>query len=1223
MSGCCVWPIPNWPPAAPPVAPVVVPPPAPPVALSPTTGTFGYSNSAYGGMIPIIYGNDRVTGNVIWAGPMTGVSATVDGQTYTYDVVDFAVALCEGPINGVVKIWAGDKLALDNSIDTNGSGVVIPPPTGIIGAYIADFTDPNGAFAALDPAARGKATKVTIFNGDEHQLAQGVMVSQEGYESTPAYRGCAYVLFQDFPIESGNLPALYFEVISNTETDAPRQYSDFVDTVFDTQKYGTLQYDPSYDRFYTYARKTSPAARGLEVVDGNTMVELAQYEIEVANSIGPDWNTLCIAQTLGILVVTAQSGNKGITYTINPFSGTLLYTLGPGGNLVGHGTADNGIDLGFGNIALGTGVCTFVCPVVHTGAQLQDVFCAVGQLNQSVALASIGNNGLITMLSANNGVLPAVNNAICVIDMNANAYSTLTAARHFYDGYVSMGQHVYGFSWNTNEGTSIKVWRLTAASPTVDPTAPVYANLAAIPVDIFAGSGYTYAVRAVQCDRSDMCLVLLVQGSAGTWLCKYNPYTGHILWVTAVSGFPASIESETGPNWGTLYGKYAWIDGANAVWRIDLSNGVMTSVMGALSEQSLPNLSNAKQFYNGGENSITYLTATATKHMTKFFIDRLARQDISVADIAINLIERTGLLESDIDADDLADLTVSGYTVDNVQSVSQCFSELGQAFTYDVVESNGRIRFKTRGNGVDLTVPHAQVGAGAGGSGDNAWLVTHQLNDGSRIRKINLTYKDLDRDFAQNVQSIILNRYGTQVFDPEAAINVTVPFVMTADQAKALAEILLYSKLTYNTTYEFTLSPANIILDAADVITITMPAGEDNITVRLRDVTIDSGNAVSVQASEENPDIYTDQIAVFGNLGRFNKRIVPQPTPRIDVLFLTIPGRRNDEIGISTTTHRLFLTTLNSREGQDVLATFMPVTVDGTTYSVSPTAGYPTWGFVVTAPSHTKSTASWDYDSTLVVDLVNESDFVSIASATQSDLLASDTVNLCYLAGELFQFVNATQLSTTPNRWQFDLLARGKMGTDPYCQSAVKGDRFVLLAGADGVVDGFSTSPFDVPHGASPTHNVSVAIPTGNPYQPTFGLSVKALNLAPFRVAAFYMSYVSTDAVMDWQRRDRTGDGAYPDDGSVAPSESVDNPEASETYVLYLYKNPATFSPTTPSSYLRKVTVTTNTYTYTAAFQTADAFVRATDTLYVQIQQTGSLSGIDDGTSEVHQLAHA
>lgn len=1224
LPGGIMWPVPNWPPPAPAQPPVTLPPPGPPTSLSPTTGALGYTNSAYGGMIPIVYGSDRVTGNVIWASMPVQVETEINGQAYVYQVVSFAVALCEGAINGVLKIWAGPKLALDNSLQVDGSSVVVPPTSGAIGTYTADFTDPTGAFSALDPSSRGRITKVTVFNGDEFQQADGIMSGTEGYENTPAYRGCAYVLFEDFPIEQNNVPALFFEVISHTSTDSPRMYSDFVDTTFDTWKYSTLQYDPAFDRFYTLGQKTSPAARGIEVTDGNALEELAQFEIENYNGIGVDWGTLVITPLNGILVATAQSGNKGIVYTFNPLSGGLLDTLGPGGNLVGNGVPGNGIDLGFGAIVNNSCVLAFSCPVGFGAAALQDVFCAVGFVNQSVGLASIDSNGGITMLSTNNSVLPNLNNTICYLNIDLNTFSAVAALRHFYDGYVSVGQHVYGFSYANNEATSIKVWRLTAASPTVNPTAPVYIHLADLPVDIWGGTGFAHNVRLAIVDGSDRCILLFIEGASSTWMCKYSPYTGHILWNTAITALPVSIESQTGPDFGLIHGKYAWIDGAGAVWRADLSNGNVTSVMTNLSTQSLPALSNAKQYYNGGENSITYLTATATKHMTKFFIDRLARETIALSQIVVDLVERTGLLPSDIDVDDLSELELYGYSITQVQSIRSCFSELSQAFTYDVVESNGRIHFKTRGNGVDGTIPHTQISAtnqqGEGGN-ENAWLNTQQINDGARIRKINLTYKDIDRDFAQNVQSIILNRYGVQVFDPEAAINVQVPLVMTAQQAVQLGEVLLYSKLTYNTTYDFTLSPANLIYDAADVVTITMPDGEDDITVRLRVVTVVSDNSVQVQASEENSDIYDDQVDVFGNLGRFTIRTIPQPPGRIIALFMTVPGRRNDEIGSTTVKHRLFLTLLNTKV-TPALTQYLNATIDGVAYTVSPPESFPTWGLVVTPPSHTKSTASWDDISTVVVDIINYSDAVAIASAIngKADLLDSDTINLCYIAGELFQFTDVASLGG--DRYQFTGLARGKMGTDPYCQNARAGDHFIMIAGVDGTVDPASGLPIDVPVGTTPIKQIQVNLNTGSPFQPTFGASIMALNLTPFRVADFRFSYVSTDVVMSWQRRSRTADGAYPDDGSVAPSESVTLPELSETYVLYLYKTAATFDATNPATYLRKVTVTTNAYTYTAAFQTADAFVRATDTLYVQIQETGSNTGFDDGDAETHSLPH-
>lgn len=1186
-------------------------------AVSPNNGTLGYTNSAYGGVIPIVYGSDRLTGNVIWASaPLTINTTDASGQPFSYQAVDFALALCEGPINGVLRLWAGDNLILDNTATVDSDGVMQPGPTGQIGSYTIDLTDPTGPFANLSAASR--QTKITIFTGAETQIAQGAMVSSDGYDATPAYRGVAYVLFENFLITQSSVPAVYVEITAHTSSQAPRLYGDFVGTTFDTWKYYLLQFDPSYNRFYTVGQKTSPAAVGIEVTDGNTLKELAQFEINNFWSIGPDYSTTCVMPGSGLLVISEAAGNAGITHVINPLSGGLLSSLGPGGNLVSHSLTD-----GFAVVS-SSSVCSFNCPETASSSIPIDVYCAVGFVNESIGFAKVDTNGKLQMLSSLNLVTPALNNVVQPITVDSVFAAASPANAKFYDGVSALGSNVFGFSWNNNESTSIKVFRVTvfrpgglgAAAVTID--APVYLELAAIPVDILGGTGFAYSVRFVIIDHADNCLVLVIDAPGrGPYLAKYSPFTGRTKWVTSVPGFSASSQNINGPNWGLVTGTYAWIDANGAIWKIDLSNGTLTSAS-TLSAQSLPAMSNSVQYYNGAENSITYLTGTGSKHITKLFLDRKTRSTIELADIVTDLIKRTGLLPSDITVSDLAALTLHGYTISNVQAVRQCFSELGQAFTYDVAESNGKILFKTRGNGVDATILHDYIMGATNSTSADEWLTTTQLNDGSRLRKINLTYRDIDRDYANNVQSVILTKTGSQVFDPEAFIDVTVPIVLTADEAIALAEILLYAKLTYNTTYEFTLAPSYIMLDPADVLSVPMPGGEDDLVVRLRDVVINADNTVQCKASDENSDIYLDQITLFGNIGRFEKQVIPALPPRIDPFMLQIPGRSADEIGQTTSAYALFIAFLNS-----AVATpggSINVTVDGTLYLVNG-ATFATWGYVVTPPNKTKSTAATDYDSVVTVQMIGTQG-AALASAAGgiADLLASDQVNLCYIAGELFQFITAT--NTGGNTWQFTGLHRAKFGTDPAVGNARVGDRFVLLAGNDGVLDTTGVARLECAIGASPTKNVLVDMSTGNTFQPLYSSLITAVNLLPFRVADFEMSYVSTDVVMAWQRRDRTGDGSYPDDGSVPPSETVGQPEATESYDLYLYKNATTFVITNPTTYLRKVTVTANAFTYTAAMQTADGFVRATDTLYVLIQQTGAWDGVA-GYPETEALAHA
>lgn len=148
------------------------------------------TGSGYGVMIPIVYGSCRVGGNVIWAQDLVEHSAThseggkggggVSVTEYSY-TCSFAVAICEGPIENIKRIWAEDILLYDQG--SWASGVV--------------------------------AEDARIYLGDETQVADTLIAGIEGATSTPANRGTAYVVFENLDLAKwGNrIPQLSFEVM--------------------------------------------------------------------------------------------------------------------------------------------------------------------------------------------------------------------------------------------------------------------------------------------------------------------------------------------------------------------------------------------------------------------------------------------------------------------------------------------------------------------------------------------------------------------------------------------------------------------------------------------------------------------------------------------------------------------------------------------------------------------------------------------------------------------------------------------------------------------------------------------------------------------------------------------------------------------------------------------------------------------------------------------------
>ena len=147
--------------------------------------------STEGAPIPRIYGRVRLGAQVIWATPfeeevvtsssgggkgLSGIGGSATTTQYRY-YANFAVALAEGEISGIGRLWA-DGREIDRS-------------------QIAH----------------------RVYVGSETQEADSLIVAREGADSAPAYRGTAYVVFERLALaDFGNrLPQLSFEVYRAVE----------------------------------------------------------------------------------------------------------------------------------------------------------------------------------------------------------------------------------------------------------------------------------------------------------------------------------------------------------------------------------------------------------------------------------------------------------------------------------------------------------------------------------------------------------------------------------------------------------------------------------------------------------------------------------------------------------------------------------------------------------------------------------------------------------------------------------------------------------------------------------------------------------------------------------------------------------------------------------------------------------------------------------------------
>lgn len=154
-----------------------------------------YQISATAGKkIPIIFGRSKVTGQVIWSQAIEfeevndvmtryfefsgAAKSRTHHLSYRY-YLTFAVAICEGEIDAIERIWANGEL-----VD------------------ISNY-------------------KYTIYHGSEEQMPNPIIAANCSFPRTPAFRGLAYIIFERLPLEDfgGIVPIFSFEVLRMPKAD--------------------------------------------------------------------------------------------------------------------------------------------------------------------------------------------------------------------------------------------------------------------------------------------------------------------------------------------------------------------------------------------------------------------------------------------------------------------------------------------------------------------------------------------------------------------------------------------------------------------------------------------------------------------------------------------------------------------------------------------------------------------------------------------------------------------------------------------------------------------------------------------------------------------------------------------------------------------------------------------------------------------------------------------
>lgn len=1028
-------------------------------------------SSSYGKTVPLIYGNARIAGNIIWSRPIQehvttstqssgggkggggGGSVTTTTTTYSY-TVSLAVAICAGPITEVVRVWA-DAKQLDL---TQGS--------------------------------------YSLYLGTENQLPDTFMASFHPAGRTPAYRGMAYVVIKNFPLgDYGNrIPNFTFEVrrtlkkpfdLEDKVTDItliPGAGEYVYDTVVQEKQYGQQDVAGNFVQGGTVIKlnqnNLSAKADVLAALDDlkKTLPNVEWVSVVVnwfGNTLNPGMMVIKPASEFnsqGARVMPDEWAVAG--YNRNTAHQILKF---PDGSLTYGGTPTDRSIVRLCQALKARGYKVLFYPMLQvdtitpqskpwrgriTPASAGDVtafFSAYNNFIMHYANLNVGgvllkNNvdafmigselvGLTTYMSSS-GIFPAVT------QLKSLAASVKAA--------VGSGVKVaYGGDWSEYHSTNgwyhlDPLWSDSNIDfVAIDCYVPLTPDLPQSQIDyqrVYDGwtqdEGWDY-FYADSVNRTGLTPYgsptyawknfkhwwnsthTNPDASGTAWTPKMKP-----LWLSEF-GFPSVDGCANQPN--------VFVDpdsvenfyprGSRA--RVDFlaQRTALDASIDYLNDQNAlePNLFVRKFLWTWDARPFSFFPdllsvwADGNNWKTGHWVQ--GKLGLSgLGQIVADLLKKVGYDSDMYDVTRLTDI-VSGFVITNRQTVRACLEQLAAAYFFDCVESDGLLKFVKRGKVSNTTVDFEELIPR--GDGNEETLTITRTQELELPRQVDVIYLNRTADYQAGTQSS--QRQTVQAVD-YATINL--PIVLSDQEAKVVADVSLYNAWVGRVQYQFTLPPKYALLEPSDVITLSKDGA--NYLMRLTSTKLIRSGMQEVMAAAEDVSSYD----FYNPAGSSPSNLEPPVTVSATRLeLLDLPAFPTDGVtdaymrygvaglGASWTGSAVYRSD-DGGANYGLMQTVTAQAVLGAVLNVIP-AG---------------SVYAWDDLSTIDVLLM----FGELQSIT--DIAVLNGANACVIGDEIIQFRTATLIGD--NLYRLSGLLRGRLGTEWAVSGHVAGERFMLLTNA-------------------------------------------------------------------------------------------------------------------------------------------------------------------------------
>ncbi|UTC29066.1 putative tail protein [Brevundimonas phage vB_BpoS-Marchewka] len=1051
------------------------------------------SASTYGAAIPNAYGIVRVAGNMIWTDKIKEIKKkkTVALKRYKYYLYTgtFAMAICRGPITNVRKIWANHKLIYD----ATGTGKL----------------------------AIKKTFKFKVYDGGENQMPDPTIEKIVGEGNTPAYRGLAYILFQDMPLEDfGNsIPQISVEVFAqgDGEGEIIGRASPIAFSRITSYQTSEVAYNGEMDML----------AVGL--TNGGIATLRPSSQSEEGRGATPGLAALLgVSPSTGALVTQGDGGfsNSEPFILYDPVTYEVIGRFGqssnsttefPSGNRVGAFSVDRE----------GREWC---------------MYASVLGYQRALCTSSFGLGGLADLGSQSRGVYGS--------SYYVGVSGEPSATFYIFEGGDSSGGMV----------THLRLYRVSQAGGWAKTEVVAIENEGAIS---------NFQVLGCHYDPADKGVLLVWRNAQRHFIGKYLPEQNRWAWrKNALNAGVAGVQSSvltTGEFWWVSGSRLYKMNAASGDYIVEIHDPYAAIDPDWMSQAAVETtqsnlLYRGQPIYGPTGNTVNFLTVVSQyadpangqivtyggtqgvqvirKGLT------VKAESTTLAGLVALLLNRAGLTPAQYDLTALQTQPVRGYGWASLSDLRSVLAQLRMLYMFDLVERNGVMVGVMRGAGSNETrvgqpvrrITSRLLGTSGDGQGVDYWKES-RIQDADMPRRVHLSYMNWDQDFeTSTAQTRRISNPIPAMFSYQQ-VSMEIGVVMTAKEAKDQVNRMLWAQWAERTQHTTSLPWAYIDLDPADIVDVRFTDGR-RYRERLHQTEFGANWAYALETFSQDSMAYESDAVADGGSGVIDPLPFIPPRAAKAIVLNTPLMRDADDTGGAYSLHYLGV----AHGGQTPFdGAGMWRSVDGASYELVYLTDQDTeWAQVsgiVPPPRHGAHGLDWETRITLWPTI----DWFELESITDDELW--DGANLCALGAELIQFRDCVE--NADGSWTIWNLLRGRRGTEYACASHGLGEMFVVLSpntiepGAE-LLDQRAKTRWHRAVGDGIKPELSPATITR--YEPR--------DLMPYAPKDIRRSVSGSSVTLTWKRRTRMGGNMQDLTGSVPLN------EGRERYEVFILKAP-------------------------------------------------------------------